>query len=628
MHRTFGAPKPLPGQHGYNVRESDRLATESRQMEARLRQLQEQITAEKSRGAALAAGERALMSATGPPGGAEGGMADAEVSGARYGARWRGGRSQRSLRGYSREMQGANGANSARSANSTRSASSARSSGNASSSAVRRQGPKGRRRQPPQKTLAHSQSDSASLGVAGDAPRPSRPSHPARASADGAARPAEPSSPCRQPPAELRATAVGLWTVEQTVLWLRYLNLGTYEDSFREHLISGDVLLDIGLADLDYVGVRALAHRKILLKAIERLRHNGAVGDADAEAATTRPASASQRSRPQQAARPPQSAGGARGRAGSQPKPAAAEPEAGLFVASKAVARAGGEAVARRPQAKVHWSHSEPLSAGDGGAPPSTTDGLLDEEAERAAFRAAVEEWRRGGAPAAADADPQVAPRSAADCSEAQHSGGGVKIVRSAKGLASVSAGAFNFGDAASEAFGEDALGGIAGSWPGIAGGELDEEEEHRMFVKAVEAWRNAGTSSADASAGGGDGERATKAAEALRRQLDDRFQVDRDGIQRQKAVAADEMRRLEEELTDIRRRASARRAGDGGGREAAARGDEDCLEPAGEAGCGEDREEDPLAMSTSTVSIQVVETLPRARMDRAPSYIVDEVED
>ena len=50
--------------------------------------------------------------------------------------------------------------------------------------------------------------------------------------------------------------------------------LSQYVPIFAQNEISGPVVLDLSLEDLDYLGISILAHRKILLKAIEDIRNN------------------------------------------------------------------------------------------------------------------------------------------------------------------------------------------------------------------------------------------------------------------------------------------------------------------------------------------------------------------
>jgi hypothetical protein len=53
--------------------------------------------------------------------------------------------------------------------------------------------------------------------------------------------------------------------------------LSQYVNVFSINQITGPVLLDISLEDLDYMEVKALGHRKVILKGIEDLRQNKVV---------------------------------------------------------------------------------------------------------------------------------------------------------------------------------------------------------------------------------------------------------------------------------------------------------------------------------------------------------------
>jgi hypothetical protein len=50
--------------------------------------------------------------------------------------------------------------------------------------------------------------------------------------------------------------------------------LQQHSQNFASNAISGPILLEVSLEDLDYMEVRALAHRKIILKGSEDLRIN------------------------------------------------------------------------------------------------------------------------------------------------------------------------------------------------------------------------------------------------------------------------------------------------------------------------------------------------------------------
>lgn len=72
---------------------------------------------------------------------------------------------------------------------------------------------------------------------------------------------------CSKPKIEIRKVEV-----EKLIILSSYLQ-------FADNEIAGTILLDIGLDDLDYMGIKVLAHRKKLLKGIEELKRNGKVGN-------------------------------------------------------------------------------------------------------------------------------------------------------------------------------------------------------------------------------------------------------------------------------------------------------------------------------------------------------------
>lgn len=65
---------------------------------------------------------------------------------------------------------------------------------------------------------------------------------------------------------------VSQWSVRDTLEWLDSLALGKHRGAFEQNEISGPILLEVGLDDLDYMKVHVLAHRKLILKGIEELR--------------------------------------------------------------------------------------------------------------------------------------------------------------------------------------------------------------------------------------------------------------------------------------------------------------------------------------------------------------------
>ncbi|CAM9456436.1 unnamed protein product [Choristocarpus tenellus] len=67
---------------------------------------------------------------------------------------------------------------------------------------------------------------------------------------------------------------VSLWGVGDTIKWLESLELGQYREIFQKNEISGPILLEVGMDDLDYMSINILAHRKVILKGIEHLKRD------------------------------------------------------------------------------------------------------------------------------------------------------------------------------------------------------------------------------------------------------------------------------------------------------------------------------------------------------------------
>ncbi|KAJ8614609.1 hypothetical protein CTAYLR_004966 [Chrysophaeum taylorii] len=78
----------------------------------------------------------------------------------------------------------------------------------------------------------------------------------------------------RQPRRQARRSSGGRaadWTVAEVGAWLETLGLSQYSQTFAKNGISGCEVLDLGLDDLDNLGIKTPAHRKRLLKGIARL---------------------------------------------------------------------------------------------------------------------------------------------------------------------------------------------------------------------------------------------------------------------------------------------------------------------------------------------------------------------
>lgn len=81
------------------------------------------------------------------------------------------------------------------------------------------------------------------------------------------------SSKCESPPHALSSDpclaplngfiVIENWTVSDVGDWLQSMMLAQYVPIFAANQISGPVLLDISLEDLDYMEIKALGHRKV-----------------------------------------------------------------------------------------------------------------------------------------------------------------------------------------------------------------------------------------------------------------------------------------------------------------------------------------------------------------------------
>lgn len=185
---------------------------------------------------------------------------------------------------------------------------------------------------------------------------------------------------------------VSRWGVGDTVEWLKTLGLGKHAGVFQQNEISGPILLEVGLDDLDYMDVRVLAHRKCILKGIEGLRRGGG-----------RPCIVD--TPPPPAPIPPvlpkttNTSGSWRFTEGAESEATATSTLQGSD------GSAGGDyrsSFTRRK--KQHWSTVKPLAenptmgdAKDGLSSVNLADGHYDEAAARSSFADAVAEWRGEG---------------------------------------------------------------------------------------------------------------------------------------------------------------------------------------------------------------------------------------
>ena len=198
---------------------------------------------------------------------------------------------------------------------------------------------------------------------------------------------------------------VSKWSVADCGDWLISLDLAQYRETFARNEISGQELLELGLDDLDYMGVKALAHRKRLLKGVAELcaaHRRGAIAPQDPTFGRERPPAPPASSKVHWSAVPTLAEQNP-----DAPNPAPHAPQrladsGGMFSFGNAEAEVLDEAAERRAfqEAVAQWR--------SGNAPPSPPreqcggsllDGEYDEAAEQAAFQEAVAAWRTRGAP-------------------------------------------------------------------------------------------------------------------------------------------------------------------------------------------------------------------------------------
>ena len=160
---------------------------------------------------------------------------------------------------------------------------------------------------------------------------------------------------------------VSVWSCEEVSKWLVSIGLDQYSSVFYENQITGEVLLDISLVDLDYMSITALGHRKLILKAVESLK-----------------ITSSRTNIPKLPIISPR-----------------LEVDGNPLKSSSSSSSAATAAAAA--SSKKHWSHLEPLSSNKvknsneisiNSADYMKSTEELDEIAEREAFTRAVMEWR------------------------------------------------------------------------------------------------------------------------------------------------------------------------------------------------------------------------------------------
>ncbi len=83
------------------------------------------------------------------------------------------------------------------------------------------------------------------------------------------------------------------WSVADVGEWLSFILMEQYVAIFAANEISGPILLDVTLEDLDYMNITVLGHRKVILRGAEELRRNGGKVVGGASSSSAAPASLS-----------------------------------------------------------------------------------------------------------------------------------------------------------------------------------------------------------------------------------------------------------------------------------------------------------------------------------------------
>ncbi|KAJ1438183.1 hypothetical protein B484DRAFT_444780 [Ochromonadaceae sp. CCMP2298] len=376
---------------------------------------------------------------------------------------------------------------------------------------------------------------------------------------------------------DFRSRDVDSWAVADVSEWLRAVALPQYVSSFAQNEISGGILLDVTLEDLDYMQITVLAHRKILLRGVEDLRRAGRFTEA--------PLSLSPQKGP--------------GLLRTLSNPTLGDDARSILSQSQPAMHFSEQTQAQYvPQAQpyeskgTHWSHLEPLSnnkvAGGSAMANAADDDVMDEAAERKAFQQAVAEWRREDEQAAAAGLPkqplriereyQKAPAGepgnmwtnpfgapAADpemLDEAAERRAFQQAVAEWRGSGSTGAGSDPPANPPTRTIppGRKSTTGTTthgqtldnsdneADSEGPASSPLDEQKEHAEFVKAVDAWRNRDAPTGKASSGAG-----ATLAQQLARELESEGEASSLRLRLQKEEAKRNLQQANLELERLR---------------------------------------------------------------------------
>jgi hypothetical protein len=495
----FGKPKPLPNEEGYKpVKETERLERESKEMEARLQMLQLRMMQQREDDAAA------------PKIG---------------GSRWKSGRTDKgTIRGYAKDVQDKIKRSEQRIETKKTQKASAKT----------------------MMSMTTGSMDMAALGstAAGAGGGNTTRMEQAQASAAAAAAATRSGATVVSTDSgDYGSTTAGnntrvddaflskdiqAWTVQDVTQWLQTVQLSQYIGQFEENEINGPILLEISLEDLDYMGVKILGHRKVLLKGIEDLRKNKRVTISLKAPLSPSKNTAQALAQAQQAQQQSYGSKAAPVVYENLEEPAGAN--ARKYAPRMPVSGAGSqiteeeEVVAAQT---VHWSQVEPFQAQqekkglkndvDALHHSNPADGdIIDEEEERRLFQEAVNEWRGQSGTAAAAKPAKVKIYRNGKEVQRKDSGGSEEQQRAAAKEAHAAGMWMNpfgsIGDGGDDGAMSDLLSeepGSARGGPGAGAGEagggslleaanadLDEAAERAAFAAAVAEWRGGGKSS------------------------------------------------------------------------------------------------------------------------------------
>lgn len=321
---------------------------------------------------------------------------------------------------------------------------------------------------------------------------------------------------------------VEMWTVGDVGEWLSSMLLQQHVSQFASNAISGSILLEVSLEDLDYMQVTVLAHRKILFKGIEDLRKNKRVTKQlfAPEASLSRQQSVSS------------SDDGQVGRV-------TPEKEKGILANQEKV------------PPKAHWSTLEPLrmrelpdeeeqqggsshfvNGADGGG------GMLDEEAERRAFQEAVQSWRQGSSTTEKGGTSLLVNSESGDAGQWSNPFGGSEKSNTTSGAGMsdemddmvIMSARSNY-DSQEGLQHQQSKGGHC-----LADGMLDEEKERKEFQAAVNAWRSGEEPAASVSRNRVVADRLAEQMDAMHQQSSLKLREDQDLMMRKIQKARDDL--------------------------------------------------------------------------------------